>query len=388
MLVTHLDPNDVSRQIANSHTLFNVINVILLLPFSKLIVKLTMKLVPEGEDEVEDTKVVRFIDERMITTPSIALSNTSKETLRMGNKAKASLENAMNGLLEKSEAKVKYVFEEEAKINKLQKTILDYLLKLSKTSLNHDCIEGIDKLFNTINDIERVGDHAENIAELAESMINNDLNMSDKGKDELIEMFNKVVETYTCALEALEKADVNLACKVIKMEEQVDAMESSYRRSHMNRLNFYDTKIGKIGIAEEDGYIIKIYFENGKIIKEDYEIFESEVIKEASSQLNQYLNGKRKEFNLPLKLIGTEFRKNVWNSLKNIPYGHTSSYKEVAISINNSKACRAVGMANNTNPIPIIIPCHRVIGSNNKLVGYAGGLEVKEFLLNLEKENL
>lgn len=237
MLVTHLDPNDVSRQIANSHTLFNVINVILLLPFSKLIVKLTMKLVPEGEDEVEDTKVVRFIDERMITTPSIALSNTSKETLRMGNKAKASLENAMNGLLEKSEAKVKYVFEEEAKINKLQKTILDYLLKLSKTSLNHDCIEGIDKLFNTINDIERVGDHAENIAELAESMINNDLNMSDKGKDELIEMFNKVVETYTCALEALEKADVNLACKVIKMEEQVDAMELSYRRSHMNRLN-------------------------------------------------------------------------------------------------------------------------------------------------------
>ena len=132
----------------------------------------------------------------------------------------------------------------------------------------------------------------------------------------------------------------------------------------MKYLYFYDTKIGKIGIAEEDGYIIKIYFEN------------------------QYLNGKRKEFNLPLKLIGTEFRKNVWNSLKNIPYGHTSSYKEVAISINNSKACRAVGMANNTNPIPIIIPCHRVIGSNNKLVGYAGGLEVKEFLLNLEKENL
>ena len=79
MLVTHLDPNDVSRQIANSHTLFNIINVILLLPFSKLIVKLTMKLVPEGEDEAEDAKVVRFIDERMITTPSIALSNTSKE---------------------------------------------------------------------------------------------------------------------------------------------------------------------------------------------------------------------------------------------------------------------------------------------------------------------
>ena len=237
MLVTHLDPTDVSRQIANSHTLFNVINVLLLLPFSKLIVKLTMKLVPEKEDEKEDNKVVRFIDDRMITTPSIALSNTVKETLRMGNKAKESLENAMNGLLEKSETKVKSVFEEEKKINELQKTILDYLLKLSKTNISHDSIEGIDKLFNTINDIERVGDHAENIAELAENVMNNNLSMSKEGSEELLEMFNKVVNTYKCALEALEKADVNLACKVIKMEEQVDAMEISYRRSHMKRLN-------------------------------------------------------------------------------------------------------------------------------------------------------
>ncbi|SCH62309.1 Na/Pi cotransporter family protein [Romboutsia sp. Marseille-P6047] len=237
MLVTHLDPTDVSRQIANSHTLFNVINVLLLLPFSKLIVKLTMKLVPEREDENEDTKVVRFIDDRMITTPSIALSNTVKETLRMGNKAKDSLENAMSGLLEKSETKVKSVFEEEKKINELQKIILDYLLKLSKSNISHDSIEGIDKLFNTINDIERVGDHAENIAELAETVMNNNLSMSKEGSEELLEMFNKVVSTYKCALEALEKADVNLACKVIKMEEQVDAMEISYRRSHMKRLN-------------------------------------------------------------------------------------------------------------------------------------------------------
>ncbi len=237
MLVTHLDPNDVSRQIANSHTLFNVINVLILLPFSKLIVKLTMKLVPEKEDEVEDSKLVKFIDDRMITTPSIALSNTVKETLRMGNKAKTSLENAKNGLLEKSESKVKSVFEDEKKINELQKTILDYLLKLSKTNLSDSEIEVTDRLFNTINDIERVGDHAENIAELAEDMLNNDLSVSNDGLEELLAMFDKVIKTYEYSLMALEKSDIDLACRVIKMEEQVDAMESSYRKSHIKRLN-------------------------------------------------------------------------------------------------------------------------------------------------------
>ena len=237
MLVTHLDPNDVSRQIANSHTLFNVINVLLLLPFSKLIVKLTMKFVPEKEDEVEDSKLVKFIDDRMITTPSIALSNTVKETLRMGNKAKESLQNAKNGLLEKSESKINSVIEDEKKINEIQKTILDYLLKLSKTNLSDNEIEVTDRLFNTINDIERVGDHAENIAELAQDILSNDLVVSKDGSEELIAMFDKVIKTYEYSLKALEKHDIDLACRVIKMEEQVDAMEVSYRKSHMNRLN-------------------------------------------------------------------------------------------------------------------------------------------------------
>ena len=236
MLVTHLDPNDVSRQIANSHTLFNVINVILLLPFSKLIVKLTMKLVPEGEDEVEDTKVVRFIDERMITTPSIALSNTSKETLRMGNKAKASLENAMNGLLEKSEAKVKYVFEEEAKINKLQKTILDYLLKLSKTSLNHDCIEGIDKLFNTINDIERVGDHAINIAQRAKKLYDDNERFSDEALKE-IGIMNNLTKNILEELNVLDKEELhNIVEKVDVIENSIDITTHEFAVNQLNRL--------------------------------------------------------------------------------------------------------------------------------------------------------
>ena len=104
------------------------------------------------------------------------------------------------------------------------------------------------------------------------------------------------------------------------------------------------------------------------------------------SQLNEYFAGTRKSFDLPLKFDGTEFQNRVWRELQNIPYGKTISYKELAEKTGNIKACRAVGMANNKNPLPIIIPCHRVVGSNGKLTGYAGGLEVKKFLLELEQE--
>ncbi|MPM53782.1 hypothetical protein SDC9_100551 [bioreactor metagenome] len=237
MMVTHLDPTDVSRQIANSHTLFNIINVIILLPFSKFIVKLTMKLVPEREDEIEDRKTVKYIDERMMETPSIALSNTVKETLRMGDKAKKALINSMDGLFEGSNSKIKKAFEEESKVNVLQKTILNYLLKLSKTSLSNESRETVDELFNTVNDIERIGDHAENIAELAEIILEKDLNLSKEGKDELVQMYNKVVDAYSAALESMENNDIDLACKVIKMEEQVDVMEKVCRENHMRRLN-------------------------------------------------------------------------------------------------------------------------------------------------------
>ena len=90
----------------------------------------------------------------------------------------------------------------------------------------------------------------------------------------------------------------------------------------------------------------------------------------------------------PLEFLGTEFQKKVWNALLEIPYGETKSYKQIAKRVGNEKASRAVGMANNKNQIIIIVPCHRVIGSNKKLVGYAEGLEMKESLLNLEKDNV
>ena len=113
----------------------------------------------------------------------------------------------------------------------------------------------------------------------------------------------------------------------------------------------------------------------------------TELLSMATIQLDEYFQGKRTTFSLPFKLIGTPFQLTVWKELQNIPYGKTTSYKEIAQKINKPKAYRAVGMANNKNPLPIIIPCHRVIGSNGKLIGYAGGLNLKNYLLELEKSH-
>ena len=151
----------------------------------------------------------------------------------------------------------------------------------------------------------------------------------------------------------------------------------------MKNIFSYNTCIGKITIAEQDGYITNLFFANDKICN-DYTIYESSEIKEAKQQLFEYLEGKRKKFNLKLNPQGTIFMKKVWRLLQDIDYGKIVSYQDIAIKLGNKNYVRAVGMANNKNPIPIFIPCHRVIGKNGKLVGYRGGMDIKEYLINLE----
>ena len=150
----------------------------------------------------------------------------------------------------------------------------------------------------------------------------------------------------------------------------------------MSSVFFYETDLGIIGIRENNKAITDIYFSKDNI---DDNIEETDLIKECFKQLKEYFEGSRREFDLPIEMNGTQFQKKVWKELLKIPYGETRSYKDIAISIGNEKACRAIGMANNKNHIPIIIPCHRVIGSNGKLVGYAVGIDIKEKLLNIEK---
>jgi methylated-DNA-[protein]-cysteine S-methyltransferase len=147
---------------------------------------------------------------------------------------------------------------------------------------------------------------------------------------------------------------------------------------------FYEYPIGHIGIAEDNGAVCRVCFgrnnaPSGCVIKE------TPAVSEAASQLDEYFSGKLAAFDLPFSLSGTDFQRSVWDALIKIPIGETRSYKDIAESIGNPNACRAVGMANNRNPLAIFIPCHRVVGHNGGLVGYAGGLAVKQYLLELEK---
>ena len=146
----------------------------------------------------------------------------------------------------------------------------------------------------------------------------------------------------------------------------------------------YETILGSVTIVEEDGTLLAITTHRAYEGKR----LETSLIKEAYRQLSEYLIGERKSFDLPLNPRGTVFQQQVWKVLCDIPYGETRSYKQIAEAIGNPKAVRAVGMANNRNPLLIVVPCHRVIGANGKLVGYGAGIEKKEFLLKLEKSLL
>ena len=145
--------------------------------------------------------------------------------------------------------------------------------------------------------------------------------------------------------------------------------------------------IGPLSLVEENGALVAVRW-NVDLPRDAAPLAlpATPLLRQAAAELTNYFAGQLREFTVPLAPKGTPFQQKVWAALRAIPYGETRSYKELAIAIGNEKACRAVGMANNRNPLPIFIPCHRVVGSDGKLVGYAGGLDVKTFLLELEKK--
>jgi methylated-DNA-[protein]-cysteine S-methyltransferase len=162
-------------------------------------------------------------------------------------------------------------------------------------------------------------------------------------------------------------------------------------------IQYHKTKIGELilGSFKEKLCLLDFNFRRmrnavddriKKGLNAEFKEEDSDIIEKTRTELEEYFQGERKEFDVPIQMVGTDFQKSVWNALLKVPYGTTSSYLQLAKEINNAKAVRAVASANGANSMAIIIPCHRIIGSNGELVGYAGGLPIKKRLLTLEKK--
>ncbi len=217
------------------HTAFNVLSTILLFPFANGLVYLSGKFVSSMNEE-EDESVLRHLDDRIIETPSFAIENTIKEINRMGTIAAENTCAAMEALFEKSEEKIEQVLRREQSINSLEKGITNYLIKISNSSISEEQHNYVTSLFHTINDVERVGDHAENIAELARLHIDEGIVLSEKATAELNMMFETTITCYKTAIRARYNNDLILAQDVLRQEEKVNQMEEELRSSHIERL--------------------------------------------------------------------------------------------------------------------------------------------------------
>ncbi len=147
----------------------------------------------------------------------------------------------------------------------------------------------------------------------------------------------------------------------------------------------YDSPIGPLTLASDGKALIQVEFENGKYPLPQHPLGNDKILDQARRELDAYFAGKLREFKVKVAPAGTEFQRRVWAALQTIPYGATRSYAQQAVLVGSPKATRAVGAANGRNPIPVIIPCHRVIGANGSLTGFGGGMERKQILLELEQ---
>lgn len=226
---------NVPKQIAAGHIFFNIINVIILFPFSNLLVKASEFIV--RTDGSETDSVTKYIDERILATHSIALTQSAKEVLHMGNLVMNQFETAKKALFESKEDLVYDVFEHEKKINKLHKEILEYLVKLDKISLTSAEKDKLFVLLNASSDIERVGDHIDNIGELILYKIENKADFSEEASNEIKEMFDVTMDAYKGSLNALASAKPEFCSLVTKDEEEIDKMYKTLRKNHIDRLN-------------------------------------------------------------------------------------------------------------------------------------------------------
>jgi phosphate:Na+ symporter len=226
----------IQRQIANAHTLFNLSNVFIQIWFIGLLVKIVNKLVP-GEDEKSSALVLKYLDRRLLETPSIAVGQVVKEIVRMAKLSSENLSNAMQAFLNSDEKLMNSVIQTEITINYLEREITGYMVALSNTHLSEHQSELITSLFHVVNDVERIGDHADNLGELARLKLDNKLTFSEKAISDVTYMFETVKYCVDNAIASLENSDLESARKAMEVEDTIDEMEKQFKNEHITRLN-------------------------------------------------------------------------------------------------------------------------------------------------------
>lgn len=227
---------DIRRQIANAHTMFNLANVAIQAPFIPFLVKFVNKLVP-GEEQEENALVLQYLDKRLLETPAVAFGQLSKEVIRMADLASKNITISIDAFVKDDDNLIKEVYENEKVINFLEKEITGYMVLLANEKLSEFQSEKVTALFHVVNDLERIGDHAENIAELAQYKGDFRLQFSSQAIEEVQMMYGMTKKAVESAIYALDRFDFESASKVIEMEKEIDMEEKRLRAEHIDRLN-------------------------------------------------------------------------------------------------------------------------------------------------------
>ncbi len=226
---------NVQRLVANTHTAFNLTNTLIWLPFVAVLTNLVIRMIP-GKEEILHKGPI-YLDERMLKTPVVALEQAHKELLRMADLAYVNVGDARRIFLDAEENLMDNFYEREEAIDTLETAITDYLAKLSRQPLDEIYSNRLNNFFHLINDIERIGDHAENVVELAEYKMEHRLPFSERAFAELDNMFDRVMQTIDEGISSLSTGDLATAVKVLRFEDEVDELENEYRENHIKRLN-------------------------------------------------------------------------------------------------------------------------------------------------------
>ncbi|KUO68861.1 MAG: sodium-dependent phosphate transporter [Clostridia bacterium BRH_c25] len=230
--ITAVEP---ARQIANAHTFFNVANTIILLPFSAMLIAFVNKVIP-GED-VYDKFALKYLDKRILETPSIAVGQIVKEVVRMGDIARCNVQKSIEAIISGNENLIDEIYNNEKVINELERRIGEYLQAVSNTAIGEEQLKKVGMLFNTIHDVERMGDHAENLAEIAQYKLDNRVSFSSRAIEELKEVYKNVDNAIDSAFLALSNEDIASVNKVDEYERKVDDLRDLFKESHIKRLN-------------------------------------------------------------------------------------------------------------------------------------------------------